>query len=71
MDRTSHPLRVQLVDGSEEFEVETILSHRDRKLPRSTRTVREYLIKWRGYSHEHNSWEPASNVANSPDVLTD
>jgi hypothetical protein len=34
-------------DGSEECEVETILSHRDRALPNSTRTVREYLIKWK------------------------
>ena len=63
------PPPVLLEDGSEEYEVETILSHRDRALPNSTRTVREYLIKWQGYPHEHNTWEPATNLTNCPDVL--
>lgn len=65
------PPPVVLQDGSEEFEVETILSHRDRKLPRSKRTVREYLIKWQGYAHEHNTWEPAQNLTNSADLLSE
>jgi hypothetical protein len=65
------PPPVLLQDGSEEFEVETILSHRDRSLPRSTHTVREYLIKWKGYTHEHNTWEPAKNLTNCAELLTE
>jgi glycosylphosphatidylinositol phospholipase D len=65
------PPPVVLQDGSEEFEVETILSHRDRKLPRSRRTVREYLVKWQGYAHEHNTWEPAKNLTNCADLLAE
>jgi transposase InsO family protein len=65
------PPPVLLQDGSEEYEVEAIVSHRDRKLPRSSRTVREYLIKWQGYAHEHNTWEPASNLTNCADLLSD
>jgi hypothetical protein len=40
------PPPVLLQDGSEEYEVETVLSHRDRSIPNSARKVREYLIKW-------------------------
>lgn len=65
------PPPVLLQDGSEEYEVETILSHRDRSLPNSTHTVREYLIKWKGYTHEHNTWEPAKNLTNCADLLTE
>lgn len=65
------PPPVVLQDGTEEFEVETILSHRDRKLPRSKQTTREYLIKWQGYAHEHNTWEPAKNLTNCAELLSE
>ncbi|CAI7735570.1 unnamed protein product [Closterium sp. NIES-54] len=37
------------------YEVERVLFHRDRQ--RDRKTVREFLIKWKGYGPEHNSWE--------------
>ena len=42
--------------GSDEYKVEQILASHvgDNGL--------EYLIKWKGYSDKHNSWEPASNI---------
>lgn len=46
-----------IVNGEEEFFVEEILAHRD--IPVGTNKVRtEFLIKWLGYGHEHNTWEP-------------
>ena len=33
-----------------EFEVESILDHKGRK------NNRQYLVKWKGYAEEHNSW---------------
>jgi hypothetical protein len=45
-----------LIDGEEEYEIKEILDSRIRY-----RRL-EYLIKWRGYGAEHNSWSPHYNV---------
>jgi hypothetical protein len=42
-----------------EFEVETIL---DKKL---LYRKPHFLVKWRGYGNEFNSWEPLENLCNS------
>ena len=55
------------VDDEVEFEVEQILLHRDIKVGKRSR--REYLIKWLGYGHEHNSWEPDSAM-NCDELIT-
>ena len=46
----------ELIDGQPEWEVEQILCVR-----RYRRQV-QYLIRWKGFSETHDSWEPASNV---------
>ena len=38
------------------FTAERIVRHRLR------RGKREYLVKWRGYSNRHNTWEPSENI---------
>ena len=50
-----------LIEGEEEFEVDRILDHRDRKL-RKKGSARQFLVKWLGYGPEHNSWEPEKNL---------
>lgn len=32
---------------------------------------REYLVKWVGWPPSNNSWEPAVNLSNSFDLITD
>jgi hypothetical protein len=49
------PLPVQ-VDGQWEYWVESILKHTTRW------GKRQFLVKWLGYGHEHNTWEPEQFV---------
>lgn len=44
---------------SEEYEVEEVLAHRYNG------KRREYLIKWTGYGHEHNTWEPRRHLTDT------
>jgi len=52
-----------LIEGQPEWEVEDILDSRRH------RHKLQYLIKWKGYSDAHNSWEPKEAI-NAPMLLT-
>lgn len=60
--RSTDPPEPIIVDNKEEFEVEAILDCRRR------RNQLQYLIKWRGYGPEDNSWEPEGNL-NAEELL--
>jgi len=47
-----------LIDGEEEYEVEAVLNHRMFGRQRQV----QYLIKWKGYPHSDNMWEPSGNI---------
>ena len=47
-----------LIGGEEEYEVESILNHQRYGRLRTL----QYLIKWKGYPHSDNTWEPADQV---------
>jgi len=61
----SHP-PPDLIGGEEEFEVEVIINHRLH----GRRCQLQYLVKWMGYPHSDNTWEPAENV-HAPDLIKD
>lgn len=44
--------------GEGEFVVEAILGERYNK----RKKVKEYLLKWKGYSDAENTWEPETNL---------
>jgi hypothetical protein len=52
-----------LINGVEEFEVESILDSRIRQ------RHLEYLVHWKGYSHEDDTWEPEVNVENCAGLI--
>ena len=52
-----------LIDGQEEFEIESIIGH--RKKGRQW----EFLIKWKGYASSDQTWEPESNLTNADETL--
>ncbi|EAQ84068.1 predicted protein [Chaetomium globosum CBS 148.51] len=51
------------VQGEEYFKVEDI---QDR---RRGEDGWEYLVKWAGYRHKHNTWEPAAHFEQCPEIL--
>ena len=51
-------------EGAEEYEVENILDSR------FFRSKLEYLVKWKGYGPQENSWQPEENLANSKKLIT-
>jgi hypothetical protein len=53
-----------LMGGEEQYEVETIHSHRCHGQSRQL----QYLLKWKGYPESDNTWEPATQV-HSPDLV--
>lgn len=52
---SAHPT-TNIMPTSQEYEVESIVGRRNN----DGRV--EYLIKWKGYSEEENTWEPESNL---------
>ena len=59
-----------LMDGTYEMEVESVLSHRNVKVSQKSRkTKREYLVKFAGYGHEHNTWIPVSDCKDIQDLV--
>ena len=54
-----------LVEGQEEWEVDNVLA--SRRFGRK-RTL-QYLVKWKGFSEAHNSWEPKWNLGNADQLV--
>jgi hypothetical protein len=63
IQRTPSPPGPIQVDDHPEFEVEEILASRRRG-----RGI-QYLVKWQGYDHNENTWEPKGNVDNAPELI--
>jgi len=59
-----------LEDGESAWEVEEILRKRMRTYGRG-RPRAQYLTKWKGYSHENNTWEPKSSFRLCPEIIED
>ena len=53
-----------LINGKEEYEIEKIIHHCGAPSSRS------FLIRWKGYSAEEDSWVPEQDLKNAKSTLT-
>ena len=63
--RFKAPPLPEVIDGELEYEVEAILAHRQEG------NSREYLISWKGYTPDDDTWEPEHHLQNCPQLLKD
>src|SRR6516164_9145336 len=63
--RNPTPPPLEVYQDSLRYEVERIEDSRLR------RGRLEYLIKWRGFTEDNNTWEPATNVDQAPQAVAD
>ena len=54
-----------LVEGQEEWEVDNVLASRRFGHNKAL----QYLVKWKGFSEAHNSWEPKKNLGNADQLV--
>lgn len=54
-----------IIEGEPEYEVEAIIGHRTQ------RKKKQFLIKWKGYGHEYNTWEPEQHLEHAQEALND
>ncbi|CAK5284936.1 unnamed protein product [Mycena citricolor] len=54
-----------MIGGAEEWEVEEIV--KERNVGRG----KQYLVKWKGWLHSKNTWEPSRHLTHAKKVLRD
>jgi Chromo (CHRromatin Organisation MOdifier) domain len=55
-----------LIAGQEEWEVENVLASRRQGRWKKL----QYLVKWKGFSEVHDSWEPSENLENAHEAIS-
>jgi hypothetical protein len=55
----------EIIEGQEEYEVEEILDSRRKGRWKKL----EYLVHWKGYGKEEDTWEPANMIDNSMELV--
>ena len=51
------------IEGVEEWEIEKILNKR------KIRGIDKYLVRWKGFTAEHDTWERKEDLGNAKEML--
>lgn len=57
----------EVIEGEVEYEVESILDH--RLVGNGKRRKSQFLVRWKGYGPEHNSWEPEAHLTRCKEAI--
>ena len=57
------PPKPVIIEGEEEFEVEKILNKR------TIRGKKKFLVRWKGYMAEEDTWESRKNLENAKELV--
>jgi len=57
------PPKLVIIKGEEEFEVEKILNKR------MIRGKEKFLVRWKGYTAEEDTWENRKNLENAKELV--
>jgi transposase InsO family protein len=66
-DRTTSPPPPVEVDGEEQWEIETVIRAENRGRGRNRR--KHYLVRWRGFGPEVDSWVPADEMEHAAELV--
>jgi hypothetical protein len=61
--QTPIPLPPVIIEGAKEYEVESILHYRKYQ------HQHQFLVVWKEYGREDQTWEPVTNLKNSRDLV--
>ncbi len=63
----------ELINDEEEFEIEEILDSKSRTIRggrgKKSYEAIDYFVKWKGWTHEHNSWVRDSEMGNAQEAI--
>ena len=57
------PPKLVIIEGEEEFEIEKILNKR------TVRGKKKFLVRWKGYTAEEDTWENKENLENAKELV--
>jgi len=59
------PPKLVIIEGEEEFKVEKILNKR------MVRRKEKFLVRWKGYMAEEDTWENKENLENAKELIAE